>query len=82
MKKIFATALVLGLALPTASHAATTATKKPSVKAAAGAEGTAKHETAEAATGTAEKMTPTKKTAKSTTKTTKSAKKSAKKAKK
>jgi hypothetical protein len=79
MKKILATALVLGLALSTASHAATTATKKPSVKAAAGAEGTAKHETAEAATGTAEKMTPSKKAAKTTTKAAKKATKKAKK---
>lgn len=79
MKKILATALVLGLVLPTASHAATTATatKKPVVKTAAGAEGTAKHETAEAATGTAEKTT---KVAKKATKVAKTAtKKKAKK---
>jgi hypothetical protein len=57
MKKILAAALVLGLALPTASHAATSTMKKPSVKNAAGAEGTAKHETSEAATGTAEEIT-------------------------
>ena len=35
MKKILAAALVLGVVIPTASHAATT-TKKPAVKVAAG----------------------------------------------
>lgn len=63
MKKILAAALVLGLVLPTASHAAST--KKPAVKTAVGKEGTATHETSEAATGTAEEST--KKVAKSKT---------------
>jgi len=54
MKKILAAALVLGLVIPTASQAANTP-KKPMVKAASGAEGTATHETAEVKTGTAEK---------------------------
>lgn len=80
MKKILVTALVLGLALPTVSQAATNGTKKPSVKTAAGAEGTAKHETSEAATGTAEETSATK-SAKKAAKAT-PAKKAPKKAKK
>jgi len=63
MKKILAVALVLGLVLPTVSHAAST--KKPAVKTASGKEGTATHETSEANTGTAEEGT--KKVAKSKT---------------
>jgi hypothetical protein len=56
MKKVLTAALVLGLLVPTVSQAATTAptATKPAVKTVAGAEGTAKHETSEANTGTGE----------------------------
>ena len=53
MKKIFAIALVLGLLVPTTSHAAAKP-KKPVVKTASGKEGTATHETSEANSGTGE----------------------------
>ena len=53
MKKVFVAALVLGIALPTTSVAATS---KPSIKNVAGAEGTSAHEAGEAATGTKEKV--------------------------
>ena len=56
MKKILAAALVLGVVIPTDSHAATT-TKKPAVKVAAGKEGTATHEMSEATSGTGEEGT-------------------------
>ncbi len=77
MKKVIAAALVFGLVIPTASHAST-ATKKPTVKMAAGTEGTAKHETSEANTGTAEKTTVVKKAKQSVIKK-KATKKAAKK---
>jgi hypothetical protein len=56
MKKIFAIALVIGLVIPTVSHAANNP-KKPVVKTASGKEGTATHETTEANTGTGEEST-------------------------
>ena len=56
MKKIFAMALVLGLVVPTTSHAAAKP-KKPVVKTASGKEGTATHEMSEASEGTGEEST-------------------------